>query len=1278
MVYRIFGKSGYGKSEYLYAKIKEKISENPDRTFDIFLIVQEQQTLVTERKIIERFGNTANLKVEVLSFDRMSNRVSRKTGGMSYDYADSTLKKLVMNKTLRVLEPILNFYSKVSSNMEFVEKLVKTVDEMKLGFVSPLMLEKTSQEITVGSSDPDINNINKETARKINEIGLIYAAYEKNFKGEEGKNNILRDVSDEMGYLCSLLDTEYIDYTDKANINLEKRKFFNNANVFIDSFDSFSNGQKAVLSRIFNQAENIYITCKCLPFDLGVEYNAGAPVGRDDLGAPLIQINGDERRAGSSRPTGDISKRGENYEEENIFYRIKDTSEFIKNLCKDKNIGLVDYILGESKRFDNNILSYLEKNLWRNKKNLAFLSDEFKNKLEIYECEKIFDEAETAAKKILYLTREKNYKYSDIQIIAADVSSYKGILDSVFEKYNIPLFMSIRTQLSTKPLMSMLLSLFDMIIYDFRLQNIHSYIKNGLCGLSYREIDDIEIYITAWQINGIKRYLGKDWNMHPDGYVEYDETDENIKETLSKINATKRKFIGPVYNFMQNLKKFEEQTPVSGFADGGTSRTPSPTQKGASVKNITVAVIDFLEEIKTYERLAELRNEQKENGEITEAAETVQIWNILMDLLQKIVLVCGDEIVDLKRYSELFRFILNDIDIGKIPTSIDEVTALNANLMRDGDRKCTIVFGLNTDIFPESPADDDLLGDREKQILREYGLDFSFDSMQKSYDQLYYFYNAVTSASQCVILMYRKADINGEAMLPSMAVEKVRSIYPNLETYRQDEVFGDMFFNLEGKENGYIEMGITQDEILKSALENYFLQTPVSDAVAATPFQKGASGLKDGEIIIDKNLTDKLFYNLNMSSTKLDSYVNCPFSYFCKYVLGLKSESSPKMQMNDIGRFIHKILEIFMLKIRDENIEFKNISDNFIRDEAEKIIDAYLSSIIKDYEFKTDRFRYLLRRLNKIIFEIIKNLRDEFKTCDFIPADFELGVTDITNKEKEKDKPDNSIKPVEIKIPGKGSLRVTGIIDRVDIYKAGKDVYIRIVDYKTGAKKFNLSDILAGINLQMFIYLFSVWHNGQGRYGGGAGDDGGVQSSVSFADSSFQKEPLEQETGTESKPENIPAGVLYMPSRIPQYERKAKMSDSEIHEEKGKNFTRSGLFLRDEKILNAMEHNLEGRYIPIKLKSDKNINFKKSTASGVLASLEQIGKLERYVTNSLADIASELSAGKAYVLPFKGKLDSCAFCEMKRICRFEENDSNKKNSVLFSPDKVWDIIEREI
>ena len=1161
MIYRIFGRSGYGKSELLYNLMREKMREYPDRQFDIFLIVPEQETVNTERKIINKFGNAANLRIEILNFPRLSDRVSRKAGQVLHDYADSTVKKLAISKALRVLEPALEHYGKVSQNMEFVEKIAETIDRLKIELIIPAELENAA-----GS----LKGENEEIAKKIREIGMIYSAYEKLLRESEN----LRDISDEMAYLCSLLDREYTD-------NNKIKRFFNETNVFIDSFDAFSNGHKQVLSRIFAQADNIYITRKHLPGDM-----------QDNDGDNNYE---------------------QDEEEKNIFYKVSQASDFIADLAREKNLEVRDVILNEQKRFKNDMLAHIEKNLWTGAifdKKLATNEEFFgifEDTLEIYECDKIFDEAETAAKKILYLVREKNYRYADIQIVVASAEDYKGALDTVFEKYGIPLFMSVRTGLSTKPLMAMLLSLFDMIIYDFRLKNIHGYIKNGLCGLSYEEIDELDMYITAWQISGLRRYAGKDWNMHPDGYVEYDEGDENIKRALESLNKTRSKFIAPVNRFRQSVNNLTEKSVNT-------------------VRNITAAAVEFLEDIGAYERLFELCEEQKNAGDLNEAAETVQVWNVLTDLLQKIVLVCGEEITDLRQYAELFKFILNDADIGKIPTAIDEVTVSNADLLRGGEKKCTIILGANADIFPPKITDEDLFDDREKSILKSVKLDFAQDCVRKSYDWLYYFYTAVTSASECVILTHRNADIGGEALLPSVGIDRILKMFPDLRISKQGE---DIFLNIEGVENGMIEAGVnaSRDKILNAALRNYFSIT-----------ERDACGFKENELVINPQLADSLFYNLRMSSSRLDSYVNCPFSYFCRYVLELKPESSAKMQLHDIGRFIHKILELFMIKIRDEDVDFKNITDEYIRTESSKITDGYLSAVIKDYEFKTERFIYLLNRLKKIVFEIIKNLRDEFKTCDFIPADFELSISD---------KPEG-VQPVEINIPGKGVLKVTGIVDRVDILKEGEDIYIRIADYKTGSKKFNLSDILCGLNLQMFIYLFSVWRNSGARY----------------------NKPGE---GASNK---TPAGVIYMPSRLDKYEKTPDMTEDDASAEKNKKFVRSGLFLKDEKILRAMEHNLEGRYIPIKLKEGAAFNSAKSTVSGVLASFEQIGKLERYITRTLTNLAKELSGGNAHVKPFKtSKMDSCRFCDMRRVCRFEDGDANKKAAQSFAPDRVWDILE---
>ncbi|MCL2099812.1 MAG: PD-(D/E)XK nuclease family protein [Oscillospiraceae bacterium] len=1163
MIYRIFGRSGYGKSEYLYELMQGVITAHPDRQFDIFLIVPEQETVNTERRIIDRFGNTANLRIEVLNFPRLAGRTARKVGRILHDYADSTVKKLAMSQAIRLLEPALEHYGKVALNMEFVEKITETVDRLKTELIVPAALEGAALELYKKDTK------NPELIKKINEIGMIYAAYEKLLR-ESGS---LRDISDEMSYLCSLLDLEFSDSAGTI------KKFFNGTDVFIDSFDAFSNGHKQVLSRIFSQADNVYITHKHSPAFSGGEEN-------------------------------------------NIFYKVSAASEFTAELAREKNLELHDTVLDEPKRFKNEILSHLEKNIWTGEKFGGI--QPAKDILEIFECAKIFDEAETAAKKILYLVREKNYRYSDIQIIAASADDYRGVLDTVFEKYGIPLFMSVRTGLSSKPLMSMLLSLFDMIIYDFRLENIHGYIKNGLCGLSYSEIDELDIYITAWQIQGLRRYAGRDWNMHPDGYVEYEEADQNIKNALESLNAVRRKFIAPVNRFKKKTEK---------LAESGEN----------TIKNITTAIVDFLEDINAYERLMELCGEQRQAGDLSEAAETVQIWNILMELLQKIVLVCGNDQSDLKSYAELFRFILNDADIGKIPTSLDEVVVLSADLLKSGEKKCAVVMGVNTDIFPPKIIGRDLFDDREKTLLKSVKLDFIQDCTRESYDWLYYFYNAVSCASECLILTYRQAELTGELLLPSVGIDRIMSLFPDLKIYKQDEnmnfynfdsEYENMFFNLEGIKNGEIEAGINSigDKILNAALKNYFNTDSKASAEKST-------GFKDSIIDVNPELADELFYNLKMSSSKLESYVNCPFSYFCRYVLELKPDSSPKMQLHDIGRFIHKILELFMLEVRDKELDFKNITDEYIKAGCGKITDEYLSSVIKDYEFKTARFIYLLNRLKKIVFEIVKNLRDEFKTCDFIPADFELSISGRSD----------GVPPIEIDIPGKGTLTVTGIIDRVDILKRNGNVYIRIADYKTGSRKFNISDVLLGLNLQMFIYLFSIWRNAGARY-----DSVGREG--------------------EGADEKIPAGVIYMPSRLDKYEKTPDMNDEDAENERAGKFIRSGLFLRDENILRAMEHNLEGRYIPIKLKEGAVF---RSNASGVLASLEQIGKLERHIVRILTQIAAELSGGSARIQPFKtpGRADSCRYCDMGRVCRFEEVDANKKDAPSFAPDKVWEILE---
>ena len=173
--------------------------------------------------------------------------------------------------------------------------------------------------------------------------------------------------------------------------------------------------------------------------------------------------------------------------------------------------------------------------------------------------------------------------------------------------------------------------------------------------------------------------------------------------------------------------------------------------------------------------------------------------------------------------------------------------------------------------------------------------------------------------------------------------------------------------------------------------------------------------------------------------------------------------------------------------------------------------------------------------------------------------------------------------------------------------------FVRVVDYKTGAKDFALCDVYYGINIQMLVYLFSIQDGGKGDLSN-----------------------------------SIPSGVLYMPAKNSVLKMERGDSAEEVFEAQRKGFRMKGLVLDDEAVLNAMEPGLSGFYIPVK-KS-------KNGPSGSVATLAEFGVIKKHIDSLLINIASELSNGKIAALPFRKNSETpCDFCRYKGICRRSEN-----------------------
>ena len=125
----IFGRAGSGKSHYCLEQIKKKISN--DKNNKLILLVPDQYTFQTEKKLLEAVGEKAQLRAEVLSFKRMATRVFDNCGGRATEVIKDSGKNMLIYKLLKDKGEELLYFSKISRQQGFVGIVAKSITEFK-------------------------------------------------------------------------------------------------------------------------------------------------------------------------------------------------------------------------------------------------------------------------------------------------------------------------------------------------------------------------------------------------------------------------------------------------------------------------------------------------------------------------------------------------------------------------------------------------------------------------------------------------------------------------------------------------------------------------------------------------------------------------------------------------------------------------------------------------------------------------------------------------------------------------------------------------------------------------------------------------------------------------------------------------------------------------------------------------------------------------------------------------------------------------------------------
>ena len=785
------------------------------------------------------------------------------------------------------------------------------------------------------------------------------------------------------------------------------------------------------------------------------------------------------------------------------------------------------------------------------------------DKIDLAVCKDPFSEAEYVAIKISKLVRA-GARYRDFAVITRGSEKLEGVLDVVFEKYDIPLFLSKRNPLTSAAVYRAVSSALEIITSGFSTEDVFAYINSGVCGFSLEEIDLIESYVVLWNINGKRWTEDEDWLMNPNGFVDQKSADTD--EKLQKINDIRRKIILPIKELAEDIS-------------------------GADALSAAKAIYCFISK----SGITEYFSKADENEEVT-------AYNTFISLLESLVTVIGDIPVNARVLSSLLYLMAKNTDYGKIPSSFDRVTAGDASMLRCNGVKHVFLIGCQSGQFPATVTDDSFFSDNEKDSLRKLGISLSPDINEKNDLESFYFLRSAGGATETLTATY--CESSGK-LSPSVGFQRLQALFPaNVITkYPQDLDVTERIQTIEtSKEILSALYGTKTADTLKE------LYSELNISAELNPMK-----ISEPDVTVSKETVDKLFSgNINLTPSRLEGYVKCPFSYYCNNVLKLKEKKYNYFMSSDMGTYIHRILEK-AVELLCNLKPFSDITD----DDVSKAIDDSIKEVLffilgAEATAEKSCFEALIIRLRRSLILITQNIVSEFRKSKFRPKFFEFK---IGNSEAQAS-------PLKFKLDDGTSISVYGTIDRVDTYSKDGKVYVRVVDYKSGSREHSIDNLKYGLDAQMLVYLFSICQ-------------------------SENKEFL-QSLGVLDNTNVIPAGVLYQPARLKVSNQDTPTPYDQALELADHGLKRKGVLLDDEEILTAMEEDLAGKFMPVSRGSNGNLK----AGANVLISIDGFGELYNTIESTFIDIGKMMRSGNGCASPLKTKsTDACRSCSFSTVCR---------------------------
>lgn len=779
------------------------------------------------------------------------------------------------------------------------------------------------------------------------------------------------------------------------------------------------------------------------------------------------------------------------------------------------------------------------------------------------------------------LLRREDYCYRDIAVICGDFAAYQSLVEQEFASYGIPVYMDQTRKIVLNPFIEYIKSALLVRATNYSYEAVFHYLRSGLADFLPQEVDRLELYAKGAGIRGRKK-----WETL---FVYRTEDMAFAAEELENLNALRARLV-------------EQMEPLY-----GSYKTAGEFAQG---------LYRFIENNRVQHKLKGFEERFTAEGDFVRAREYAQIYRLVMDLLDQIVSLIGEEETGILEFAKILEAGFEEIKVGTIPQNVDRVVVGDMERTRLKQVKALFFAGVNDSYIPKSAEKGGLLSDFDREFLAGSGRELAPTPRQQMYIQKFYLYLNLTKPSRCLTLSYARMGTDGKAMRPSFLIGQIRRLFPGL-TVRKPEnepVLSQIQTFADGREqlaaylrrfaDGHLDVG--QERGFFTLYAAYCREEGYRDF---TKLLVETAFLDYREASLAKAVAHALYgQTLSGSVSRLEQYAACAYAHFLRYGLRLLEQGEYSFEAVDMGNIFHGVLEIFAEKLRENGYTWLDFPQREGERLVEEAVDAYAAAYRNTVLFDSARNVYMVTRIKRILKRTVGAMQYQLQKGSFVPEQFEVSFSVL-----------EELDAVNIALTGKDKMRLRGRIDRMDVKEDDSRVYVKVVDYKSGSRDFSLAALYYGLQLQLVVYL---------------------NAAMEIAG---KKHPDK---------EVVPAAMLYYRVQDPMVEPEEGENDPDaVNRRILKALRTTGVVNADENVVNGLDASFSGSsdVIPVERKKDGSLGAR----SRVMESAD-FRAVSEYVNQKIRQAGREILDGRIAVDPYEqGKQTACTYCAYKKVCGFD-------------------------